>query len=114
VAEHDEQDLAAVEADEQQWLTPGVAGVGASSFFSDSGHEITTAVLPSFLTGTLHAGAGALGLIEGASDALIARQAGRRAVGGRCPVAGAGWHGADTSARLYSAGQSASPERSGR
>ena len=88
MAEHDEQDLAAVEADEQQWLTPGVAGVGASSFFSDSGHEITTAVLPSFLTGTLHAGAGALGLIDGASDALIARQAGRRAVGGRCPVAG--------------------------
>lgn len=54
-----------------RWLTPGVAGVGASSFFSDAGHEITTAVLPSFLTGTLHAGAGALGLIEGASDALI-------------------------------------------
>jgi MFS family permease len=56
---------------QQRWLTPGVAGVGASSFFSDAGHEITTAVLPSFLSGTLHAGAGALGLIEGASDALI-------------------------------------------
>ncbi len=56
---------------EDRWLTPGVVGVGASSFFSDSGHEITTAVLPSFLTGFLHAGAGALGLIEGASDALI-------------------------------------------
>jgi len=71
VTQHDEQDLAAGEADGQRWLTPGVAGVGASSFFSDSGHEITTAVLPGFLTGTLHAGAGALGLIEGASDALI-------------------------------------------
>jgi MFS family permease len=50
---------------------PGVAGVGAASFFSDAGHEITTAILPSLLTGTLHAGAGALGLIEGAGDALI-------------------------------------------
>ncbi len=59
------------EAGDGRWLTPGVAGVGASSFFSDAGHEITTAVLPSFLSGTLHAGAGALGLIEGASDALI-------------------------------------------
>lgn len=48
-----------------------MAGVGVASFFSDAGHEITTAVLPAFLTGTLHAGAGALGVIEGASDALI-------------------------------------------
>lgn len=56
--------------DQGRWLTPGVGGIGAASFFSDSGHEITTAVLPSFLTGTLHASAGALGLIEGISDAL--------------------------------------------
>lgn len=56
---------------QDRWLTPGVAGVGAASFFSDAGHEITTAVLPSFLTTTLHAGPGALGLIEGTSDALI-------------------------------------------
>jgi MFS family permease len=56
---------------DRRWLTPGVAGIGVSSFFSDAGHEITTAVLPSFLTGTMHAGAGALGLIEGVSDALI-------------------------------------------
>jgi hypothetical protein len=41
--------------------------VGAASFFSDSGHEITTAVLPSFLTTTLHASAGALGVIEGSA-----------------------------------------------
>jgi MFS family permease len=51
-------------------LTSGIAGVGAASFFSDSGHEITTAVLPSFITSTLHGSAGALGLIEGVSDAL--------------------------------------------
>lgn len=55
---------------DQRWLTAGIGGVGAASFFSDSGHEITTAVLPSFLTSTLNASAGALGIIEGISDAL--------------------------------------------
>jgi hypothetical protein len=53
------------------WLSRGVASISAASFFSDAGHEITTSVLPSFLTATLHAGPGALGLIEGSSDALI-------------------------------------------
>jgi MFS family permease len=52
------------------WLTRGVLGVGLASFFSDAGHEITTAVLPSFVTSTLRASAGALGVIEGISDAL--------------------------------------------
>lgn len=52
------------------WLTAGVGSVGATSFFSDAGHEITTSMLPGFLTATLHASAGALGLIEGISDAL--------------------------------------------
>lgn len=52
------------------WLTPGVAGVGAASMFSDAGHEMTTAMLPAFLTSTLHASAGALGVIEGIADAL--------------------------------------------
>jgi len=64
-------DAAEGAGEQKRWLTPGVAGVGAASFFSDAGHEITTAVLPSFLTTTLHAGPGALGLVEGASDALI-------------------------------------------
>jgi len=59
------------EGEAGRWLTPGVVGIGAASFFSDSGHEIATAVLPSFLTATLHASAGALGIIEGVSDALI-------------------------------------------
>ncbi|MBX6371842.1 MAG: MFS transporter [Acidothermus sp.] len=54
----------------RRWLTPGVGGVGAASFFSDSGHEIATAVLPSFLTSVLHGSAAALGLIEGFADAL--------------------------------------------
>lgn len=54
----------------RRWLTRGVASVGLASFFSDSGHEIATSVLPTFVTGVLHASAGALGLIEGVSDAL--------------------------------------------
>lgn len=53
-----------------QWLTRGVASVGLTSFFSDAGHEITTSVLPSFVTVTLRSSAGALGVIEGISDAL--------------------------------------------
>jgi len=48
-----------------------VASVGAPSFFSDAGHEIATAVLPSFLTGLLGGSAATLGLIEGLSDALL-------------------------------------------
>jgi MFS family permease len=60
------------EADgDDRWLTPGVGSVGLASFCSDSGHEIATAVLPTFFTGVLHASAAALGLIEGISDALM-------------------------------------------
>lgn len=44
--------------------------VGAASFFSDSGHEIVTSVLPSFVTSVLGGSAAALGAIEGVSDAL--------------------------------------------
>jgi MFS family permease len=51
-------------------LTRGVGAVGLASFFSDFGHEIATAVLPSFLTSVLRSSAGVLGLIEGISDAL--------------------------------------------
>lgn len=53
------------------WVSPEVASVGAASFFSDAGHEIATAVLPSFLTGVLRGSAGTLGVIEGLSDALL-------------------------------------------
>lgn len=55
----------------RRWLTAGVGSVGAASLFSDSGHEIATAVLPSFLTTVLHSSAAALGFIEGFSDALV-------------------------------------------
>lgn len=54
-----------------RWLTNGVASVGAASFFSDAGHEMTTSLLPTFLTSTLHAGPAALGAIDGVSDALV-------------------------------------------
>lgn len=48
-----------------------MASIGVASFFSDAGHEIATAVLPSFLTGVLRGSAATLGLIEGLSDALL-------------------------------------------
>jgi MFS family permease len=54
----------------RRWLTAGVGGVGAASFFSDAGHEMVTSLLPTFVTATLGAGPGALGTIEGVSDAL--------------------------------------------
>lgn len=52
----------------EAWMSPGVAGIGLASFFSDAGHEISTALLPDLLTGTLGAPASVLGLIEGISD----------------------------------------------
>lgn len=55
----------------RRWLHPGVGAVAAASFFSDSGHEMTTSVLPAFLTGALGASAAVLGVIDGISDALI-------------------------------------------
>lgn len=51
------------------WLPPGARAIGVASFFSDLGHEVPTALLPSFLTATLGAPAAALGLIEGVADA---------------------------------------------
>lgn len=56
------------EAGPASWMRPGVAGIGLASFFSDAGHEISTALLPDLLTSTLGAPASALGLIEGLSD----------------------------------------------
>jgi MFS family permease len=54
-----------------KWLSPGVASIGAASMFSDLGHEMTTSILPTFVTATLHSGPGALGVIEGIADALV-------------------------------------------
>jgi MFS family permease len=53
-----------------EWLTPGVKGIGTASFLADVGHEVPTALLPTLLTSTIGAPASALGLIEGVSDAL--------------------------------------------
>jgi MFS family permease len=66
LVEHDEP----VDAEDRTWLTPGVRGIGTASFLADVGHEVPTALLPSFLTATLGAPAAALGLIEGISDGL--------------------------------------------
>lgn len=52
------------------WATRGVFGIGSASLFSDTGHEMVTSVLPTFITSTLHAGPAALGAIDGVSDAL--------------------------------------------
>ena len=53
------------------FLSRGVASIGLAGFFSDAGHEITTSILPSVVTGVLRGSAGALGLIEGISDAIL-------------------------------------------
>ena len=50
------------------WLSRGVLGIGLASFLADAGHEVPTALLPSFLTATLGAPAAALGVIEGLAD----------------------------------------------
>ena len=51
------------------WLNRNVIGMGLTSFLSDAGHEMATAVLPSFLA-VIGAPAAALGLIEGVADAI--------------------------------------------
>jgi MFS family permease len=48
-----------------RWFSRGVAGIGASSFLTDLGHDVPMALLPSLLTVILHVPASALGLIEG-------------------------------------------------
>lgn len=52
------------------WWTPGVRGIGFASLLSDLGHEVPTALLPSFLTSVLGAPAAVLGLIEGFADGI--------------------------------------------
>jgi MFS family permease len=47
-----------------------VGAIGTASLLADLGHEIPTALLPSFLTSTLGAPAAALGAIEGVADGL--------------------------------------------
>ena len=63
---------------DEPWLTRGVGAIGTASLLADLGHEIPTALLPSFLTSTLGAPAAALGLIEGVADGLAGAVAPRR------------------------------------
>lgn len=62
------------------WLNRNIFGMALSSFFSDAGHEMATAVLPLFLI-SIGAPAFALGIIEGISDAVSS-----------FVKLGAGWH----------------------
>jgi MFS family permease len=61
-----------------RWLNRGVGGIGAASFLDDVGKEVSTSLLPAFLTSTLGAPAAALGVIEGIADgaAGVAKLAG--------------------------------------
>ncbi len=51
------------------WLNRNVLGMGLTSFLSDFGHEMATAILPAFLA-SIGAGPAALGTIEGVADAV--------------------------------------------
>lgn len=57
------------ETDTARWLNRNVLGLGVNRFLSDLGHEAGTAILPLFLA-AIGAPPYALGLIEGAADAL--------------------------------------------
>ena len=60
------------------WFTRPVALIGGSSFLSDLGHEVPTALLPGFLTATLGTPAAAHGFFEGIAEggAGVAKLAG--------------------------------------
>ncbi len=65
----------------ERWLNRNVVGMGITSFFSDFGHEMATAILPMFLL-TIGGSAAALGVIEGIADAVSS-----------FVKLGAGWYG---------------------
>jgi MFS family permease len=52
------------------WVNRTVAGIVLATFFSDCSHEISTAVLPLYLTAIGH-GPAALAVIEGVADFLV-------------------------------------------
>ncbi len=54
---------------QEHWLNRNVVGMGITSFLSDACHEMSTVVLPGFLA-VMGAPPSALGIIEGASDAI--------------------------------------------
>ena len=52
------------------WVNRTIVGIVLATFFSDCGHELSTAVLPLYLTAIGH-GPEALALIEGVADFLV-------------------------------------------
>ena len=50
------------------WLNRNIFAMGLTSFFSDFGHEMATAILPAFVV-SIGGSAASLGLIEGVADA---------------------------------------------
>lgn len=54
----------------QKWLNRNIFAIGLTSFFSDFGHEMATAILPAFLL-SVGGSAATLGVIEGIADASI-------------------------------------------
>lgn len=52
------------------WLNRNILAMGLTSFFSDFGHEMATAILPAFLV-SIGGSAALLGIIEGVADASI-------------------------------------------
>jgi len=53
-----------------KWLNRNILAMGLTSFFSDFGHEMATAILPAFLV-SVGGSAALLGVIEGIADASI-------------------------------------------
>ena len=65
----DSRAVDAIDSAPESWLNRNVLGMGLTSFLSDFGHEMATAILPAFLV-SIGAGAAALGIIEGIADAV--------------------------------------------
>ena len=53
-----------------KWLNRNIFAMGLTSFFSDFGHEMATAILPAFLV-SVGGSAALLGVIEGIADASV-------------------------------------------
>jgi len=53
-----------------RWLNRNIFAMGLTSFFSDFGHEMATAILPAFLV-SVGGSAALLGVIEGIADASV-------------------------------------------
>ena len=58
------------EVSKNKWLNRNIFAMGLTSFFSDFGHEMATAILPAFLV-SVGGSAALLGVIEGIADASI-------------------------------------------